>query len=85
MSDSFSNKEAYRGDVRAFDVRTGALRWTYHTIPQEGEFGTDSWQDRSWSYTGHAPMWACSLMMRHWGLFICLSVRQPMTCMVGID
>ena len=58
MSDSFSNKEAYRGDVRAFDVRTGALRWTYHTIPQEGEFGTDSWQDRSWSYTGHAPMWA---------------------------
>ncbi len=58
MSDTFSNKEAHRGDVRAFDVRTGELRWTYHTIPQEGEFGTDSWQDRSWSYTGHAPMWA---------------------------
>ena len=58
MSDSFSNKEAYRGDVRAFDIRTGELRWTYHTIPQEGEFGTATWQDRSWSYTGHAPMWA---------------------------
>lgn len=58
MSDNFSNKEAYRGDVRAFDVRTGELRWTYHTIPQEGEFGTDTWQDRSWSYTGHAPMWS---------------------------
>jgi quinoprotein glucose dehydrogenase len=58
MSDNFSNKEAFRGDVHAFDVRTGALRWTYHTIPQEGEFGTDTWQDRSWSYTGHAPVWA---------------------------
>jgi len=58
MSDTFSNKEAFRGDVHAFNVRTGALRWTYHTIPQEGEFGTDTWQDRSWSYTGHAPVWA---------------------------
>lgn len=58
MSDTFSTKEAARGDVHAFDVRTGELRWTYHTIPQEGEFGTASWQDRSWSYTGHAPVWA---------------------------
>ena len=58
MSDTFPNKEAFRGDVHAFDVKTGTLRWTYHTIPQEGEFGTDTWQDRSWSYTGHAPVWA---------------------------
>ncbi|NKB35166.1 MAG: PQQ-binding-like beta-propeller repeat protein [Pseudomonadales bacterium] len=58
MSDTFDAKEAYRGDVQAFDVRTGTALWTYHTIPQEGEFGTDSWQDRSWSYTGHAPVWA---------------------------
>ncbi len=58
MSDTFSNKEAPRGDVHAFDVRTGELRWTYNTIPQQGQFGTDTWQDRSWSYTGHAPVWA---------------------------
>ncbi|MDP6653847.1 MAG: PQQ-binding-like beta-propeller repeat protein [Gammaproteobacteria bacterium] len=58
MSDTFDNKEAFRGDVHAFDVRTGALRWTYNTIPQQGQFGTDSWQDRSWSYTGHAPVWS---------------------------
>ena len=58
MSDTFPNKEAFRGDVHAFDVKNGDLRWTYHTIPQEGEFGTDTWQDRSWSYTGHAPVWA---------------------------
>lgn len=58
MSDTFSDKEAFRGDVHAFDVRTGELRWTYNTIPQEGQFGTASWQDRSWSYTGHSPVWA---------------------------
>lgn len=58
MSDNFESRQAYRGDVHAFDVRTGALRWTYNTIPQEGQFGTDTWQDRSWSYTGHAPVWA---------------------------
>jgi quinoprotein glucose dehydrogenase len=58
MSDTFTAKEAVRGDVRAFDVRTGELRWVFHVIPQEGEYGTASWQDRSWSYTGHAPVWA---------------------------
>ena len=58
MSDTFSNREALRGDVRAYDVRTGELRWIYHVIPQQGEFGTATWQDRSWSYTGHAPVWS---------------------------
>jgi len=58
MTDRFSNKEAPRGDVHAFDVRTGERRWTFHTIPQQGEFGTQTWQDRSWAYTGHAPVWA---------------------------
>ena len=58
MSDTFDAKEAYRGDVHAFDVRTGEELWTFNTIPQEGQFGTETWQDRSWSYTGHAPVWA---------------------------
>ena len=58
MSDTFYTKEDVRGDVRAFDVRTGALRWIFHTIPQEGEYGTDSWGDRSWEYSGHAPVWS---------------------------
>lgn len=58
MTDTFSNKEAPPGDVHAFDVRTGELRWTFNTVPQEGQFGTATWQDRSWSYTGHANMWA---------------------------
>ena len=58
MTDSFASREAPRGDVHAFDARTGAHRWTFNTVPQQGQFGTDTWQDRSWSYTGHANMWA---------------------------
>ncbi len=58
MGDDFYTKEDVRGDVRAFDVRTGALRWVFHTIPQAGEYGTDTWGNRSWEYTGHAPVWA---------------------------
>ena len=58
MNDTFANKEAFRGDVHAFDVRTGELLWTFNTIPQEGQFGTESWQDRSWSYSGHANVWS---------------------------
>jgi quinoprotein glucose dehydrogenase len=58
MTDNFSSREAPRGDVHAFDARTGAHRWTFNTVPQQGQFGTDTWQDRSWSYTGHSNMWA---------------------------
>ena len=58
MTDTFVTKEGARGDVRAFDVRTGDLRWVFHTVPRAGEFGTDSWDDESWEYSGHAPVWA---------------------------
>ena len=58
MSDTFVTKEDIRGDVRAFDVRTGELRWVFHTIPQAGEFGTDTWVDGAWEFTGHAPVWS---------------------------
>ena len=58
MSDFFSDKEGIRGDVRAFDVRSGELRWLFHTVPQAGELGNDTWEDDSWEYTGHAPVWS---------------------------
>jgi quinoprotein glucose dehydrogenase len=44
------------GDIRAFDVRTGALRWTFHTIPHPGEFGT--WPKDAWTIGGGANNWA---------------------------
>jgi quinoprotein glucose dehydrogenase len=46
------------GDVRAFDARTGKQVWTFHTIPQAGELGNDTWLEGSWKYTGHTNVWA---------------------------
>lgn len=45
------------GDLRAFDVRTGALVWTFHTIPRPGEFGSDTWPKDAWKYAGGANTW----------------------------
>jgi len=56
--DSASRMEGEPGDVRAYDVRTGKLRWTIHVVPREGEPGTESWDDESWSYTGAGNVWA---------------------------
>ena len=46
------------GDVRAYDVRTGKLRWSFHTIPHPGEFGYDTWPKDAWTYSGAANNWA---------------------------
>ena len=45
------------GHVRAYDVRTGALRWTFRTIPQPGEPGYDTWPKDAWQYIGGANSW----------------------------
>ena len=45
------------GDVRAYDVRTGKLRWSFHTVPRPGEFGYDTWPKDSWKTTGAANNW----------------------------
>jgi quinoprotein glucose dehydrogenase len=58
MTDSPENKSAPPGDVRAYDVRSGRLRWTFHVIPRAGEFGVDTWKNDSWKYTGHANLWS---------------------------
>lgn len=46
------------GDIRAFDVRTGQIRWTFHTIPHPGEFGYETWPPNSWRTSGAANNWA---------------------------
>lgn len=45
------------GDIRAFDVHTGAVRWTFHTIPHPGEFGYDTWPKDAWMDAGAANNW----------------------------
>jgi quinoprotein glucose dehydrogenase len=46
------------GDVRAYDVRSGKLRWLFHTIPHPGEFGYDTWPKEAWKTSGAANNWA---------------------------
>ncbi len=46
------------GDVRGFDARTGKQLWSFHTIPQAGELGNDTWGKQSWKFTGHTNVWA---------------------------
>ncbi len=50
-------KTAMAGDVRGIDVLTGEQLWIWHSIPQEGEFGVETWEDGSWEYTGHTNVW----------------------------
>ena len=57
VSDQPRFKESPPGHVRGFDARTGELRWTFHTIPEPGEFGYDTWEDGAASYTGNANVW----------------------------
>jgi glucose dehydrogenase len=46
------------GDIRAFDVRTGAHVWSFRTIPRKGEFGADTWPENARAHVGGANAWA---------------------------
>jgi quinoprotein glucose dehydrogenase len=45
------------GHIRAYDVRSGKLQWTFRTIPQPGEFGYDTWPKDAWKYSGGVNAW----------------------------
>lgn len=49
---------APRGDIRAYNVRTGKLAWTFHTIPHPGEEGYTTWPQGAWKSAGAANNWA---------------------------
>ena len=46
------------GDIRAFDINTGKLRWSFHTIPHPGEPGYETWPPDAWKIAGGANAWA---------------------------
>jgi len=51
--------DAAPGFIRAYDVHSGKLRWIFHTIPQPGEFGYDSWDDKdAWKHIGGVNAWS---------------------------
>ncbi|MDZ4761659.1 MAG: PQQ-binding-like beta-propeller repeat protein [Alphaproteobacteria bacterium] len=63
------------GDIRGFDVRTGELKWTFHTIPAEGEFGVETWEKESWRWVGSTNAWSLMSADPERGL-----IYVPLTC-----
>ncbi len=51
-------EDAAPGHVRAYDVRSGKMVWIFHTIPQPGEYGYDTWQPDAWKRIGGANAWS---------------------------
>jgi quinoprotein glucose dehydrogenase len=51
------SKENVKGDILAFDARTGKRQWIFHTIPRKGEPGYETWQNGSADYTGNTGAW----------------------------
>ena len=64
------------GDVRAYDARTGRRVWSFHTVPWDGEFGSDTWGNHSNRYTGHTNVWAPMTLDESRGLLY-LPVSTP--------
>lgn len=56
------------GDIRAYDIHTGALRWSFHTIPHPGEFGYSTWPPDAWKVVGGANAWAGVTLDRKRGM-----------------
>ncbi|SEC35898.1 PQQ-binding-like beta-propeller repeat protein [Terriglobus roseus] len=57
------------GDIRAYDVHTGAMRWSFHTIPHPGEPGYETWPKDAWKYTGGANNWTGGVLDEKRGIF----------------
>ena len=65
-----------KGFIRGYDARTGKRLWIFHTIPQAGEFGNDTWEKDSWAYTGNAGVWAQMTVDEELGM-VYLPVELP--------
>jgi quinoprotein glucose dehydrogenase len=65
-----------KGFVRGYDARTGKRLWIFHTIPRPGEFGIDTWEKDSWSYTGNTGVWGQISVDEQLGL-VYLPVELP--------
>ena len=65
-----------KGLVRAFDVRTGKLLWTFNTIPRPGEYGNDTWEKESWAENGNVGVWTQITVDEELGL-VYLPVETP--------
>ncbi len=58
VMDWWGHRPSPPGDVRGFDVVTGRLLWTFHTVAQGEESGVETWENESWKEAGNANVWA---------------------------
>jgi quinoprotein glucose dehydrogenase len=59
------------GHIRAYDVRTGEMAWTFHTIPYPGEPGYETWPPDAWKFIGGANVWTGFAVDQERGLVFC--------------
>src|SRR5438552_3276942 len=71
-----------KGQVRAFDVKSGKMLWAFNTIPKPGEFGNDTWQNNSWATNGNAGVWTQITVDEELGL-VYLPVESPTSDFYG--
>ena len=72
------------GHIRAYNVKTGALVWTFHTVPQPGEIGYDTWPKDAWKYVGGANSWGGITLDEKRGM-VFLSTGSPTYDYYGKD
>ena len=58
ITDYAIRREAPPGWLKGVDARTGDTKWIFRTVPQEGDFGVDTWLNESWRYSGNTNVWA---------------------------
>jgi len=73
-----------KGDVRAFDARTGKQVWIFHTVAQKGEFGNDTWEGDSWKDRAAANAWSILSVDTQRGI-VFLPLTSPATDYYGGD
>ena len=78
------SKRNEKGYVRGFDVRTGKRLWIFHTIPRPGEFGNETWENDSWSYTGNTGSWGQISIDEELGIAY-LPIEEPTGDYFGAD
>jgi quinoprotein glucose dehydrogenase len=75
---------AQPGYIRAYNIRTGRLEWTFHTIPKPGEDGYDTWPEGAWKYAGGANDWSGMSLDEKRGL-VFLALGSPSYDFYGAD
>ena len=78
------NRNLPLGDVRGFDPVSGEQVWVFKTVPQEGEFGVETWGNESWRWMGNTNVWStfsCDPELNH----VYLPVTAPTNHMYGGD